>query len=133
MASKLSKVNGGGRAYRYGGEEFAVVFAGKTVEECLPHLEEIRVIIADYAIKLRNMDRPQDDHQGRQRRAGSGASSVSVTISIGVAERQAEQRTPEEVLKSADQALYAAKGAGRNCVVAAGQTRRGAVRESAAG
>ena len=134
VASKLSKVNGGGRAYRYGGEEFAVVFAGKTVEECLPHLEEIREIIADYDIKLRNADRPQDDHQGRQRRAGSGASSVSVTISIGVAERQAEQRTPEEVLKSADQALYAAKGAGRNCVVAAGQTRRGAVRtEGAAG
>jgi GGDEF domain-containing protein len=37
---------------------------------------------------------------------------VSVTISIGVAERQAEHRNPEEVLKSADQALYSAKGAG---------------------
>lgn len=57
-----------------------------------------------------------------------------MTVSIGVAERQAEQRSPEEVLKSADQALYAAKGAGRNCVVAAGQNRRGAVRmESTAG
>ena len=134
VASKLSKVNGGGRAYRYGGEEFAVVFAGKTLDECMPHLEEIREIIAGYAIKLRNPDRPHDDHQGRQRRAGSGASSVSVTVSIGVAERQAEQRNPEEVLKSADQALYAAKGAGRNCVIAAGQTRRGAVRtQSAAG
>ncbi|MDP0971523.1 diguanylate cyclase, partial [Klebsiella pneumoniae] len=31
VASKLSKVNGGGRAYRYGGEEFAVVFAGKSL------------------------------------------------------------------------------------------------------
>ena len=134
VASKLSKVNGGGRAYRYGGEEFAVVFAGKTLDECMPHLEEIREIIASYDIKLRNPDRPHDDHQGRQRRAGSGASSVSVTVSIGVAERQAEQRSPEEVLKSADQALYAAKGAGRNCVVAAGQNRRGAVRmESTAG
>ena len=134
VASKLSKISGGGRAYRYGGEEFALVFAGKTLEECMPHLEVIRESIASYNIQLRNQEsRPQDDKQGRQRRSGSGASSVSVTVSIGVAER-VEQRTPEEVLKSADQALYSAKGAGRNCVMAFGQNRRGAVRmDSAAG
>lgn len=132
VASKLSKISGGGRAYRYGGEEFALVFAGKTLEECMPHLEVIRESIATYNIQLRNQDnRPQDDQQGRQRRAGSGSSSVSVTVSIGVAERL-EQRTPEEVLKSADQALYSAKGAGRNCVMAFGQNRRGAVRMDAA-
>ncbi|MBV4473188.1 GGDEF domain-containing protein [Pseudomonas sp. B2M1-30] len=134
VASKLSKISGGGRAYRYGGEEFALVFAGKTLEECMPHLEVIRESIASYNIQLRNQEnRPQDDQQGRQRRGGSGASSVSVTVSIGVAERL-EQRTPEEVLKSADQALYSAKGAGRNCVMAFGQNRRGAVRmDGAAG
>ncbi|MBL0795672.1 GGDEF domain-containing protein [Pseudomonas sp. B7] len=134
VASKLSKISGGGRAYRYGGEEFALVFAGKTLEECMPHLEVIRESIASYNIQLRNQEsRPQDDQQGRQRRSGSGASSVSVTVSIGVAERL-EQRTPEEVLKSADQALYSAKGAGRNCVMAFGQNRRGAVRmDNAAG
>ena len=45
--------------------------------------------------------------------------------------RAAHQRRSAQV---PDQALYAAKGAGRNCVIAAGQTRRGAVRmESAAG
>ncbi|WLH12297.1 GGDEF domain-containing protein [Pseudomonas hefeiensis] len=134
VASKLSKISGGGRAYRYGGEEFALVFAGKTIEECMPHLEVIRESIANYSIQLRNPDsRPQDDQQGRQRRAGAGASCVSVTVSIGVAER-IEQRTPEEVLKSADQALYNAKAAGRNCVIAYGQNRRGAVRmETAAG
>lgn len=135
VASKLSKVTGGGRAYRYGGEEFAVVFAGKTLDECMPHLEMIRETIATYNIQLRNQDnRPQDDQQGRQRRGAAGASSVSVTISIGVAERLMEHRTPEEVLKAADQALYSAKGAGRNCVIAFGQNRRGAVRmDTAAG
>ncbi|MHA6791375.1 GGDEF domain-containing protein [Pseudomonas sp. FP2300] len=132
VASKLSKIGGGGRAYRYGGEEFALVFAGKSIDECMPHLEVIRQSIETYAIQLRNPDsRPQDDQQGRQRRSGAGASSVSVTVSIGVAER-VEQRTPEEVLKSADQALYNAKGAGRNCVIAFGQNRRGAVRMDAA-
>ncbi|HEY0287256.1 MAG TPA: GGDEF domain-containing protein [Pseudomonas sp.] len=131
VASKLSKItSGGGRAYRYGGEEFAIVFAGKTLEECMPHLDAVREVIANYQIQLRNQDaRPQDDQQGRQRRASSPASAVSVTISIGVAERQPEHRNPEEVLKAADQALYAAKGAGRNCVVSSGQTnKRGAVR-----
>ncbi|MFF7706256.1 diguanylate cyclase [Pseudomonas sp. NPDC007930] len=130
VASKLGKVGGGGRAYRYGGEEFAVVFAGKSLEECMPHLEVLRGVIEAYVIHLRQPDRPQSDQQGRQRRGGSAASSVSVTISIGVAERLADHRTPEEVLKAADQALYAAKGAGRNCVVAAGQQRRGAVRNA---
>ena len=132
VASKLSKVTGGGRAYRYGGEEFAVVFAGKTLEECLPHLEAIREAIGTYDIHLRNQDRPQDDQQGRQRRSGAQANSVSVTVSIGVAERQVDHRTAEEVLKSADQALYSAKGAGRNCVMSHGKNRRGAVRMAGA-
>ncbi|MBI6854085.1 GGDEF domain-containing protein [Pseudomonas cichorii] len=131
VASKLSKItNGGGKAYRYGGEEFAIVFAGKTLEECLPHLEAIRESIANYEILLRNKDnRPKDDQQGRQKRGATASNSVSVTVSIGVAERQPEHRTPEEVLKSADQALYAAKGAGRNCVISHTQlNKRGAVR-----
>ena len=130
VASRLSKVTGGGRAYRYGGEEFALVFAGKTAEECLPHLEAVREMIANYAIQLRDQNsRPQDDSTGRQRRGAGANTTVSVTISIGVAERQVEHRNPDEVLKSADQALYSAKGAGRNCVMTFGQqSRRGAVR-----
>ncbi|AXM97675.1 diguanylate cyclase [Pseudomonas plecoglossicida] len=130
VASRLSKVTGGGRAYRYGGEEFALVFAGKTAEECVPHVEAVREMIANYVMQLRDQNnRPQDDSTGRQRRGGNGAGTVSVTISIGVAERQADHRNPEEVLKSADQALYNAKGAGRNCVMVHGQqSQRGAVR-----
>lgn len=130
VASRLAKVTGGGRAYRYGGEEFALVFAGKTAEECVPHVEAVREVIANYVMHLRDKyNRPQDDTTGCQRRAGSSGGTVSVTISIGVAERQADHRNPEAVLKSADQALYNAKGAGRNCVVVHGQqSRRGAVR-----
>ncbi|PYB72120.1 GGDEF domain-containing protein [Pseudomonas sp. LB-090624] len=130
VASRLSKVTGGGRAYRYGGEEFALVFAGKTAEECVPHVEAVREVIANYVMHLRDQhSRPQDDSAGRQRRAGSSGGTVSVTISIGVAERQADHRNPDAVLKCADQALYSAKGAGRNCVMVHGQqSQRGAVR-----
>ncbi len=88
----------------------------------------VRQAIETYRIQLRDkQQRPRDDKQGRARRAGSAANQVSVTVSMGVAERGVEQRNPDEVLKAADQALYNAKGAGRNCVRSYGQ-RRGAVK-----
>ncbi|MCY1538519.1 diguanylate cyclase (GGDEF) domain protein [compost metagenome] len=128
VASQLRKIGGGGKAYRYGGEEFTLVFPGKTLEECLPHLELVRQAVEDYHLQLRDKSsRPQNDKQGRQRRAGATASQVSVTVSMGVAERGAEQGSPEQVIKAADQALYSAKSAGRNCIRSHGQ-RRGAVK-----
>ncbi|SHL18582.1 GGDEF domain-containing protein [Phytopseudomonas punonensis] len=129
VASQLRKVGGGGKVYRYGGEEFTLVFAGKTVDQCLPHLEAVRQAVERYQIQLRDrQQRPSDDKQGRQRRSGSGASQVSVTVSIGVAQRGEEQRSAEDVLKAADKALYGAKSAGRNCVSTQVQRRRGAVK-----
>jgi GGDEF domain-containing protein len=128
VASRLRKIGGGGRAYRYGGEEFTLVFPGRSVEECLPHLEAVRQSVESYALQLRDASsRPKDDRLGRAARGKVSTSQVSVTISIGVAERQGEQRTPDEVIKAADQALYGAKKAGRNCVRVHG-SGRGAVR-----
>lgn len=131
VASQLRRVGGGGKAYRYGGEEFTLLFPGKSVEQCVPHMEAVRLAIEQYRMQLRDkQSRPRDDREGKQRRAGKAASEVSVTVSMGVAERQAEQRTPQEVIKEADKALYSAKAAGRNCIRSAGQ-RRGAVKVSA--
>ena len=131
VAGQLRKVGGGGKAYRYGGEEFTLLFPGKSVEQCMPHIEAVRMAIEQYRMQLRDpQSRPRDDRQGKQRRAGKAASEVSVTVSMGVAERQAEQRTPQEVIKEADKALYSAKAAGRNCIRSAGQ-RRGAVKLAA--
>ncbi|HSX86995.1 MAG TPA: GGDEF domain-containing protein [Pseudomonas sp.] len=131
VANQLRKIGGGGRAYRYGGEEFTLLFPGKTLDECLPHLETVRQAVAAYRLQLRDKEnRPRNDKQGRQRRAGSTAAQVSVTLSMGVAERGAEQTNPEQVIKAADQALYGAKEAGRNCIRSHGQ-RRGAVKLTA--
>ncbi len=128
VAGQLRKVGGGGKAYRYGGEEFTLLFPGKSVEQSLPHIEAVRMAIEQYRMQLRDpQNRPRDDREGKQRRAGKAASEVSVTVSMGVAERQAEQRTPQEVIKEADKALYSAKAAGRNCIRSPGQ-RRGAVK-----
>lgn len=129
VASRLRKVGGGGRAYRYGGEEFALVFPGRTLEHCLAHLEAVRKAVEEYPLQLRDKPhRPKDKELGRQRRGASSTPTVSVSISIGVAERLEGQRSPEEVIKMADQALYSAKGAGRNCIRSHGDNRRGAVR-----
>jgi len=128
VASQLRKIGGGGKAYRYGGEEFTLVFPGKTLEECLPHLEQVRLAVEQYRLQLRDQNqRPHSDKQGRQRRAGKPVTEVAVTISMGVAERGIQHAAPEEVIKAADQALYNAKSAGRNCVRSHGQ-RRGAVK-----
>lgn len=128
VASQLRKVGGGGRAYRYGGEEFTLLFPGRTLEQCQPHLDTVRQAIEQYRMQLRDPNsRPTSDKQGRQRRAGKGAAQVSVTVSIGLAERDEQQRSPQEVIKAADEALYSAKAAGRNCIRSAGQ-RRGAVK-----
>ncbi len=109
-----------------------MLFPGKNVEQSLTQIEAVRMAIEQYRMQLRDpKNRPRDDREGKQRRAGKAASEVSVTVSMGVAERQAEQRTPQEVIKEADKALYSAKAAGRNCIRSAAQ-RRGAVKVASA-
>ncbi|HEX5773538.1 MAG TPA: GGDEF domain-containing protein [Geomobilimonas sp.] len=117
VASRMQGIKGGGRAFRYGGEEFTVLFPHKRAADAVPHLEEIRRNIADYQMKIRSADRPKDGQVGKtQRGAGNGDQTVSVTISIGVAECCDGSATPEAVIKAADQALYRAKHKGRNQV-----------------
>jgi len=48
-----------------------------------------------------------------------GLENVTVTISIGIAHFPHDGDSPESVLAAADRALYAAKAAGRNCIIEA--------------
>ncbi|WP_314410441.1 GGDEF domain-containing protein [Pseudomonas kuykendallii] len=129
VAAQLRKVGGGGKAYRYGGEEFTLLFTGKDADDCLPHLEAVRQAIESYSLQLRDrQQRPADNLQGRNLRSNTQVEAVSVTMSLGVAARSDELRSADAVLKAADQALYSAKSAGRNRVFVQGQNRRGAVR-----
>ena len=117
VASKMFDVRGGGKAYRYGGEEFTILFQGKRLEEAIPHLEEVRRVIEGYRLTLRDSDRPKDDNQGAGKRGSkNGSTEVSVTVSIGVAESGDGKQSAAEVIKAADKALYRAKSRGRNQV-----------------
>jgi GGDEF domain-containing protein len=117
VAARLARVGGGGQPFRYGGEEFTVLFAGKSADDALPHLEALRADIEGYRMAIRAPDRPRRRRAGKRRRSGApSAQSVSVTASIGVAERSERHDHPEAVIKAADKALYRAKRAGRNRV-----------------
>lgn len=125
VAAGLEKPPGGGRAYRYGGEEFTLVFPGRGTEETMPFLEEVRRRIEEARFTVRSWTRPKKKPpagkgggrtargRGRKRRRPKG---LSVTVSIGAADSSGDEATSESVLKNADTALYRAKKKGRNRV-----------------
>ncbi len=118
VSRKLRKVRGSGKVYRYGGEEFSIVFPGKLMHDASFFLEEVRKSIQDYDMVIRQTKRPETDIKNQHERVrGSyraAEETVSVTISIGVAQKSNRSETADAVLKKADIALYKAKKAGRN-------------------
>jgi GGDEF domain-containing protein len=152
IASRLARVTGGGQAYRCGGEEFAILFPGKTTNEVMDHLEKLRADIAASTLRLRGPDRrleargPDRRNQRARGRAQTGrairqlarapssssSDELSVTASIGVATSRPQNSSAEEVIQAADKALYRAKAAGRNRIETASAPRRRA-RNKAAG
>ena len=84
---------------RHGGEEFALMFPGKSVEET--------------ELALVKMQRALTDHLGSE-----SSPLPRVTFSAGVAQVK-EDESLAEVITRADQALRQAKSAGKNCIVVA--------------
>jgi diguanylate cyclase (GGDEF)-like protein len=116
VAGRLAQV-GSGVAYRYGGEEFCVLFADTDLRGATRHLEAIRGSIERYKMAVRGGDRPKNPDDATTLRLNKPArKTLSVTVSIGVAEPGDALRTPAQVLRAADEALYRAKQAGRNRV-----------------
>lgn len=87
---------------RFGGEEIVVVVPDASLEDAREVAERIRERIGGVPFPL-------------ERRR----SSLDVTVSIGVAARQAGDRSAADIMKRADLALYRAKNEGRNRVIAA--------------
>lgn len=104
VASKLSGIGGGGKAYRYGGEEFVLLFPSRDVDESYRHTDSLRDTIARSPFKVRNK---------------KGFKTIYINISSGIVQKNSKDKDPFAVMKRADNALYKAKKAGRNQVVKA--------------
>jgi diguanylate cyclase (GGDEF)-like protein len=69
VAGKLASVTGGGRAYRVGGEEFSILFPGKSAKEVMPHLELLRSVIEVASFRVRG----GEERRGTARTQDSGS------------------------------------------------------------
>jgi diguanylate cyclase (GGDEF)-like protein len=108
----------GDRVYRYGGEEFCVIFEGPTQESAVEMMEKARSTMEKRKFTLRgkraanydgmNLPFKKDKHRGKK---------INITFSAGVAFAGKSRKTAEEVIKRADHSLYEAKEKGRNRVV----------------
>ncbi len=103
-----------GSVYRYGGDEFAIIMPGMTVKEVESHLKSLRSQIAKTMFIAQH-----------------GKTRINITISCGLS-----QWSPgygeETVVASADNALYEAKKAGRNCIRTASVQSRSQARTPSA-
>lgn len=116
VASKLAHVTAGGKAYRYGGEEFAVLFPGRPAEEAFTYLDRLRKLIEQSRFVVRGPDRRRAN---RNRKSHPAKTETNVTVSVGIAGSNGTSVTVDQVLRSADKALYKAKARGRNCTIIA--------------
>lgn len=102
VATALSALPGGARcASRFGGEEFVVVLPNASLAQARALAEETRTSLAGRRFIMR----------------GSGERLSQITVSIGLAELRSSELA-DHLVRRADAALYRAKQAGRNCVVA---------------
>ncbi|MCL6605310.1 MAG: GGDEF domain-containing protein [Paenibacillus sp.] len=115
VASTIKEVTGGGKAFRYGGEEFTILFPGKSINDVIPHLEELREKISKRGFTLRGKGRSKNKSKSRSQ-SSKPAKQIYITVSMGVSQKSEKYKNPDAVMKSADAALYRAKKKGRNCV-----------------
>ena len=114
LASQLRQVRGG-KAFRYGGEEFTVIFPNKNISEAQVFCNELCKNVENSPFMLRNKKRSKTKENNLKKRQRE-AIPLTITISIGLAERTTELATADDVIKQADNALYKAKKNGRNQV-----------------
>jgi len=114
VAARLRGALPGADVFRYGGEEFAILFARRSAEDCRPLLEAAREAVAAEAFTVRRRVRPR--RKPARPKSRRGQARETITVSLGVAQADRRHRNADDVIAAADQALYRAKENGRNRV-----------------
>ncbi|NWF73404.1 MAG: GGDEF domain-containing protein [Nitrospirae bacterium] len=115
VAPRIQAACSDGQIFRATGEEFTLLFPGKSATETLHALETIRKTAEAISLFLRGSDRVRETHRGKTK-VGARDRELPITLSIGVAEKLNDSATLSLVIKSAYQAVYEAKGTGGNVV-----------------
>jgi len=116
LANQLRSVRGG-KPFRYGGEEFTLLFPNKNIDEARLFCENLCKTVAEDPFLLRSKTRPKTKKEATNQNANvTKVTPLNITISIGLAERSEEHPKASQVIKQADKALYRAKNNGRNQV-----------------
>jgi len=120
VASILSKTLSKAKIFRYGGEEFVVLFTGKGYNDVMGQLELVRRTIEQRPFIVRSDNRPaKKPDESAKCLMSRGKGKINFTVSIGLAQKTDQLKTSYDVIKKADEALYKSKQSGRNCITSA--------------
>ena len=96
VAAKLAGVTGGGRAYRVGGEEFSILFPGKSVKEAMPHLELLRSVIEVATFRVRGGEERRGSARTQKSRALDSRSQDSRSQDAPSQDGSTQETHPQE-------------------------------------
>ncbi len=115
VAMHLGKTSVTGRVFRYGNQEFAVLYSGRGRDEVLGDLEMLRADVEDFRFALR----PKAHANGKSAATNYPAVRWSLTVSVGVAERGEKKGLSASygaIARAARGALHRGQKAGGNIV-----------------
>jgi diguanylate cyclase (GGDEF)-like protein len=114
-APRIQAACSDGMIFRTSGEEFTVLFPGKSATDTMGTLDIVRKSAEAISLFLRGRDWVREK-QGGNKEGGSPDRALPITLSIGVGEKLNDNTTLSLVIKSAYRGLYEAKGIGGNVV-----------------
>ncbi|APU72000.1 GGDEF domain-containing protein [Companilactobacillus crustorum] len=103
MEREMFLTDAKGQLFRFGGEEFIIIFRGKTPNECKPIVIDLRNALINTPLFINGQ-------------------KLDITISFGVSKLAAQDSSFKDLFNRVDQYLYKSKNSGRNRLTVEGNT-----------